>query len=93
MAIAVRHHDSCHAARFAALVETLFPSPIRQILTDNGASFRALLLTNPGAGMVPLPACPRSPKIKAFNARFNRTVQEGFVDYEEEALVEGYCGC
>ena len=31
---------------------------------------------------------PRSPKMNAFNERFNRTVQEDFVDYEEGLLLE-----
>ena len=40
VAIAVPRHDSHHAARFAALVQTLFPGRIRQILTDNASEFQ-----------------------------------------------------
>ena len=40
LAIAVPRHDSQHAARFAALVKTLFPERIKQVLTDNGSEFQ-----------------------------------------------------
>ena len=89
LAIAVQRHDSHHAARFAELVKTMFPGHIEQILTDNGSEFQGAFADY--AKTQRWRHChtyPRSPKMNAFNERFNRTVQEDFVDYEEDLLLE-----
>ena len=89
LAIAVSRHDSQHAARFAALVKTLFPGRIEQILTDNGSEFQGAFADYARAqGWRHCHTYPRSPKMNAFNERFSRTVQEDFVDYEEDLLAE-----
>ena len=94
VAIAVPRHDSHHAARFAALVQTLFPGRIRQILTDNrlpmyyGSEFQGAFAACARAqGWRHCHTWPRSPKMNAFNERFNRTVQTDFVDYEKDCLL------
>ncbi len=89
LAIAVQRHDSHHAARFAELVQTVFPGRIEQILTDNGCGFQGAFADYARAQRWRhCHTYPRSPKMNAFNERFNRTVQEDFVDYEEELLLE-----
>ena len=89
VAIAVPRHDSRHAARFASLVKALFPGRIKQILTDNGSEFQGAFATYARAqGWRHCHTYPRSPKMNAFNERFNRTIQEDFVDYEEDCLLD-----
>ncbi len=89
LAIAVQRHDSHHAARFAELVQTVFPGRIEQILTDNGCGFQGAFADYARAQRWRhCHTYPRSPKMNAFNERFNRTVQEDFVDYEEVLLLE-----
>ena len=52
LAIAAPRHDSEHTARFAALVKTVFPGRIEQILTDNGSEFQSCRLRS-GARVAP----------------------------------------
>ena len=57
------------------------------ILTDNGSEFLKdfeLLLKE--KGLTHYWTYPRSPKMNAHNERFNRTIQEQFVDYYEDLL-------
>ena len=57
------------------------------ILSDNGSEFmkefEALLQEK---GLTHYWTYPRSPKMNAHNERFNRTIQEQFVDYNEDLL-------
>ena len=57
------------------------------ILSDNGSEFmkdfETLLQEK---GLTHYWTYPRSPKMNAHNERFNRTLQEGFVDYHEDLL-------
>ena len=89
IAIAVRRANSKTAAEFARLVETVFPNHITQILTDNGSEFQgdfdAYLQER---NIKHCYTYPRSPKMNAFNERFNRTIQEEFVIYHEDLLME-----
>jgi len=57
------------------------------ILSDNGSEFmkdfETLLQEK---GLTHYWTYPRSPKMNAHNERFNRTIQEGFIDYHEDLL-------
>jgi len=57
------------------------------ILSDNGSEFKkefdSLLKEK---GLTHYWTYPRSPKMNAHNERFNRTIQEQFVDYYEDLL-------
>ncbi len=67
LAIAVQRHDSQHAARFTALVKTLFPGRIPQILTDNGNEFQGAFADYAWAqGISPLPHLPEKPENERF---------------------------
>ena len=57
------------------------------ILLDNGSEFMKEFETLLQAkGLTHYWTYPRSPKMNAHNERFNRTLQEGFVDYHEDIL-------
>ncbi len=82
-----------HASRFAQLVQTLFPAPIRQVLTDNGSEFLgAFDQYAQQQGWRHCHTYPRCPKMNAYNERFNRTIQEEFVDYREDLLLDDLPG-
>jgi len=88
-AIAVPRANSKNAAQFAALVQAVFPAPIRQILTDNGSEFAGAFDDfAKQQGWRHNYTYPKCPKMNARNERFNRTVQEEFVNYEENLLAD-----
>ena len=66
------------------------PNPPRQniaFLSDNGSEFQGTfdaLLTQ--YGLTHYWTYPHSPKMNAHNERFNRTIQEQFVDFHEDLL-------
>jgi len=67
---------------------------VRGLLSDNGSEFEGKfdeLLKE--RGIRHYWTYPKSPKMNAHNERFNRTLQEQFVDYHEELLfgdLEGF---
>ncbi len=86
-AMAVSRHNSHHAARFAARVQTVFPGHIEPVLSANGTEFRGAFSDYAKArGWRHCHSCPRSPNMNTFNERFNRTVQEERVDHQEDLL-------
>jgi len=80
-------HASAAAAEFFNLCLKVFPFPISFVLTDNGSEFmkhfdeelRRLHLTH-------YHTYPKTPKMNAHCERFNRTIQEEFVDYHVSDL-------
>ena len=92
-ALAVPRATSSNAARFVQLVQALFPAPIRQVLTDNGSEFLgAFDQYAQKQGWRHCHTYPRCPKMNAYNERFNRTIQEEFVDYQEDLLLDDLSG-
>ncbi len=86
-AMAATCHDSQRAVHFATLVETVFPGRIEQVLSDNGSEFQGAFSDYAKArGWRHCHTDQRSPKMDAFNERFNRTVQEEWMDYGEDLL-------
>jgi len=81
-------HASQAATEFFTLVSQLFPYPLVHILTDNGSEFmkhfdveiRRLHKTH-------WHTYPRTPKMNAHVERFNRTIQEEFVDFHAHTLL------
>ena len=75
-------HASAAAREFFLLCLKVFPFPIAFVLTDNGSEFmkhfdeelRRLHLAH-------YHTYPKTPKMNAHCERFNRTIQEEFVDY------------
>lgn len=87
-AFATRSHASAAATQFFRAIQQLFPHPIQHILTDNGSEFmkhfdeevRRLHKTH-------WHTYPKTPKMNAHCERFNRTIQEEFVDYHAPELL------
>lgn len=92
-AVAVPRANSANAARFAGLVQSVFPAPIQQVLTDNGSEFAGAFDDFAREqGWRHCYTYPKCPKMNAYNERFNRTVQEELVDFEEDLLADDLRG-
>jgi transposase InsO family protein len=84
---ATRSHASAAAAQFFRLIQAVFPFAIEAVLTDNGSEFQRHFATT-------LAEClsthwhtyPNTPRMNAHCERFNRTLQEEFVDYHYDLL-------
>ena len=83
-----KSHASLAAKEFFKICLAIFPFPIAFVLTDNGSEFmkefskelKRLHLTH-------YHTYPRTPKMNAHCERFNRTIQEEFVDYHVTELL------
>src|SRR5215472_619155 len=86
---ATQSHGSLAAREFFEIVAEVFPYPLKSVLTDNGSEFmkhfdeevRRLHKNH-------WHTYPKTPKMNAHVERFNRTLQEEFIDYHEELLTE-----
>ena len=87
IALAVPRLNSQQSAHFLHCTSRLMPFPVRQIITDNGSEFKKhfdqALADN---GIQHLWTYPHTPKMNAVCERFNRTIQEQFVDFHEDLL-------
>lgn len=89
LAWATNSHASLAAKEFFNLTTFLFPFPLTYVLTDNGSEFmkhfdqelKRLHYTH-------WHTYPRTPKMNAHCERFNRTIQEEYVDYHEPELLD-----
>lgn len=85
---ATTSHASLAAKEFFEYCRMVFPFPFVFVLTDNGSEFkkhfseelRRLHLTH-------YHTYPRTPKMNAHCERFNRTIQEEFVDFHTGSLL------
>ncbi len=85
---ATQSHASLAAREFFGIVAAVFPYPLQSVLTDNGSEFmkhfdeeiRRLHKNH-------WHTYPRTPKMNAHVERFNRTIQEEFIDYHEGLLI------
>ncbi len=85
---ATRSHASAAAAEFFRVVRYVFPVPWTYALSDNGSEFkkrfaaelRKLHLTH-------WKTYPKCPRMNPHEERFNRTLQEEFVDYHAGELL------
>jgi len=82
-------HASKAAEEFFGFCQMVFPVPFEHVLTDNGSEFKKhfagrlaeLHLTH-------YHTYPKTPKMNAHCERFNRTIQEEFVDFHAHQLLE-----
>ena len=86
---ATTSHASKAAAEFFAVCRKVFPFPFTFVLTDNGSEFKkhfteALLELH----LTHYHTYPRTPKMNAHVERFNRTLQEEFVDFHQNLLLD-----
>ncbi len=82
-------HASQAAAEFFALCRVAFPFPMDFVPTDNGSEFKknfAEELKN--LHLTHYHTYPRTPKMNAHVERFNRTIQEEFVDFHVGLLID-----
>jgi len=85
MALPSKH--ARHTARALQQGLSLLPHPPKTVLSDNGSAFEAdfaRLLDEHSIGR--WYTYPKTPKMNAHAERFNRTIQESFVDYHEDLL-------
>jgi hypothetical protein len=83
-----KSHASLAAKEFFELCLKIFPFPIEFVLTDNGSEFakefaeamKQLHLTH-------YHTYPKTPKMNAHLERFNRTIQDEFVDFHLSDLL------
>lgn len=86
-ALATTSHASRAAAQFFTLAQIAFPLPIHAVLTDNGCEFaRHFAQALAEQALCHWHTYPRTPKMNAHAERFNRTLQEEFIDYHEPLL-------
>jgi transposase InsO family protein len=86
-ALAVSSKHAKHTAQAMTLALSLWPNTPRTLLSDNGSEFEAdfaRLLEQ--QDMKRWYTYPKTPKMNAHIERFNRTIQESFVDYHEDLL-------
>lgn len=87
LALGTSSHASATPAALLRATQACYPTTVGAALSDNGSEFmkhfdRALV----GAGITHWHTFPRTPKMNAHCERFNRTIQEEFVDYHEDLL-------
>jgi transposase InsO family protein len=86
-ALGVTHLSSRQALLAWQVHQTLFPIPVRRVLSDNGQEFAKYFhQALQSQQIVHWHTFPRTPKMNAHCERFNRTVQEEFLDVHEQLL-------
>ena len=81
-------HASKAAEEFFNLCFKVFPFPIEYVLTDNGSEFKKYFSAKlKELHLTHYHTYPRTPKMNAHCERFNRTIQEEFVDYNVNLLL------
>ena len=87
LAIATNSHTATTAKHFLSAAQEILPWPIEAVLSDNGSEFKgAFEQTLKEQTMLHWHTYPRCPKMNPQAERFNRTIQEDFVDYHEDLL-------
>ncbi len=83
-----RNHSSKNTADFFAKLQSVAPFQIKRIQTDNGSEFDHLFRDYAEKqGIIHFHNYPRCPRMNAYVERFNRTLQEEFIDYHKETLA------
>lgn len=82
-------HASKAAEEFFDIWQRIFPYPTTFVLTDNGSEFKkhfAVRLLE--LQITHYKTYPKTPKMNAHIERFNRTIQEEFIDYHRGLLLD-----
>lgn len=81
-------HASLAAKEFFELCLKIFPFPISFVLTDNGSEFaKEFSKTMKELHLIHFHTYPKTPKMNAHLERFNRTIQDEFVDFHMSDLL------
>lgn len=87
LAVATNSHTATTAARFLSMSLDLLPFAVSTVLSDNGSEFAGAFEHRcRDAGIRHWYTYPKCPKMNPQAERFNRTIQEDFVDYHEDLL-------
>ena len=87
-ALATTSHASLAAKEFFDYCRKVFPFPFAFVLTDNGSEFAKHFAEEmKRLHLIHYRTYPRTPKMNAHIERFNRTIQEEFVDYHAGELL------
>jgi len=82
-------HASKAAEEFFGFCRMVFPVPLEHVLTDNGSEFKKHFAQRlKELHLTHYHTYPKTPKMNAHCERFNRTIQEEFVDYHAHELLE-----
>ena len=82
-------HASKAAEEFFGFCQMVFPIPFEYVLTDNGSEFKKHFAERlKELHLIHYHTYPRTPKMNAHCERFNRTIQEEFVDFHAYDLLE-----
>lgn len=85
---ATTSHASEAAKEFFERCRLVFPLPITFVLTDNGSEFKKHFAEKlKELYLIHYHTYPKTPKMNAHCERFNRTIQEEFVDYHSSELL------
>lgn len=85
---ATTSHASLAAKEFFDYCRMVFPVPFTFVLTDNGSEFQKHFSQELNRlHLVHYHTYPRMPKMNAHCERFNRTIQEEFIDYHAYDLM------
>ena len=88
-AFAYTTHSSASTTDFFQKFQSVAPFKIKRIQTDNGSEFDYLFREYAEKqNIVHFHNYPRCPKMNAVVERFNRTIQEDFIDWNREIMVE-----
>lgn len=86
---ATKSHASLAAKEFFDICRTVFPYPMEFVLTDNGSEFKKHFNEELNRlHFVHYHTYPKTPKMNAHVERFNRTIQEEYIDYHAFELLE-----
>ena len=82
-------HASLAAKEFFNICLKIFPYPIIFVLTDNGSEFKKYFNDELNRlYLIHFHTYPRTPKMNAHCERFNRTIQEEYIDYHLYELLD-----
>lgn len=85
-------HASLAATEFFELCIKAFPFPFVFVLTDNGSEFAKHFTAKLNElHLVHYHTYPKTPKMNAHCERFNRTIQEEYIDYHVNELLDPEC--
>lgn len=81
-------HASLAAKEFFSLCRRIFPFAFMFVLTDNGSEFKKHFSEElKNLHLVHYHTYPKTPKMNAHCERFNRTLQDEFIDYHASDLL------
>lgn len=85
---ATTSHASLAAKEFFDYCRMVFPHPFTFVLTDNGSEFKKHFSDElKRLHLIHYHTYPKTPKMNAHCERFNRTIQEEFIDYHAYSLL------